>query len=205
MSRQIKPRPFTQVFWVSAARLLIANALVMVIAVYWHWNPLEIILLYIVQAVIIGITQRLKIRDMIEYASRSREIKYSYNPLMTAEAHNVFAVLYGLFSIPIIIATIVKFLIQTNISIPVLPLFLGSLLFVVVHWWSYQSNRQTDRLRPADLNNAYILPLVRLIPLFVALIGVNAEFVYDSSTMLIWMLIKTMVDVGIHIHEHKTK
>ena len=51
-------------------RLLAANSLVLATALYWLWDPLEIILIYWVQAAIVSVTQRRKIRDMIGHTSR---------------------------------------------------------------------------------------------------------------------------------------
>lgn len=197
---------FTQLFWITATRLLIANTLVLAIALHWRWNPLEVILIYLVQAAIIGVTQRLKIRDMIDNASSDGRLKSNvllYHMLRPG-VHDGFAVIYGLLWLVLGVVVLVKFVILPGVGVPLIPILLSGSVFSVVHWWSYRSNRATDRLRPINSSNAFMLPIARLLPLFVIAVGLEANFVYASSSMVVWMIIKTLVDVGIHVHEHRT-
>lgn len=190
----------------SATRLLIANALVLGIALYWRWNPLEIILIFLVQAAIIGVTQRLKIRDMTDNGSSAHRLKTDilFYHILRPHIHDGFAFFYGLLWIVLGIVILVKFVVLPGVGVPWVPILLSGSIFSVVHWWSYCSNRATDRLRPVDLNNAFSFPIIRLMPLFVVAVGLEANFVYASSTIVVWMIVKTLVDVGIHIHEHQT-
>ena len=53
---------------ISASLLLGSNLVALVFALWFRWNLFEIVLLYWIQALIIGAFQRRKVRDMVAYA-----------------------------------------------------------------------------------------------------------------------------------------
>ena len=190
--------------WLSAARLLAANALVLAAALRWDWDALEIILVYWVQGAVIGMTQRLKIRDLVDYRLRVLKRRYESlrNPMFVPGIHNAFAVFYGLIWLVLGIAILVKYSIFTAGHLPINTVLLGSGLFALSHWWSYRSNAPADIRRTLSLNYAMGLPIARLLPLYLVVAAVQPKYVYAESTVVVWMLAKTLVDVGIHIAEH---
>lgn len=201
------PSPRFQIppLWVSSTVLLMANFLALGLAVRLQWNPLEVILTYCIQAVVIGISQSYKIRDMVEYGLRTGNVVRNYTNirLLRPDAHKGFAAIYGLIWTVLVVAILLKFVIFSRVSVSIASILLVSLVFSISHWWSYRSNKDNDRKRSINMGNALTLPIMRLLPLYYISISVNAKHVYDSSTLVVWMLSKTLVDVGVHIYEHK--
>jgi hypothetical protein len=79
---------------ISALLLLGSNLIALACAIWFRWNLFEIVLLYWIQALIIGVFQRRKVRDMVAYArhpSRARWFRVDPVTILLASSTFVFA------------------------------------------------------------------------------------------------------------------
>ena len=74
------------------------------------------------------------------------------------------------------------------------------LAFVVNHAFSYSHNRQKDRNRTPKLKTIFMLPGIRIVPMHLTL-G-SASMVASGGSLLRFLVLKTLVDVIMHMVLH---
>jgi hypothetical protein len=190
---------------ISASLLLGANVVALVCAISFRWNLFEIVLLYWIQALIVGVFQRQKIKDMVTYARHPRRAKWFRahgTSLMQEGLHNGFAGIYGVFWAGVTVTLLITFFKSDRLAVDVATVLSASSAFIFVHWWSYRSNKPTDEQRVIDIN-VLILPMARmLLPLHVFCVVMDLDITTNPTTTFTWMSIKTAADLGAHIVEH---
>ena len=190
---------------ISASLLLGSNLLALVFAIWFQWNLFEIVLLFWIQALIIGVFQRRKVRDMVAYARHPRRAKWfrgHRTSLMQEGMHNGFAGVYGVFWAAAGIILLITFFNSERLTVDPVTILFASSTFVFSHWWSYRTNKQTDEQRVVDIN-VLILPMFRMfLPLHVFSVVMDLESTATPAIIAVWMSIKTTVDLGAHVIEH---
>ncbi len=189
----------------SATVLLGANLIALACAIWFDWNLFEVVLLYWIQALVIVVFHRRKIGDMIEYAMQPRLAEWfraNRTPLMQEGMHNGVAGILGVFWLGVGITLGVAFWNTPGATVNPLTILLVSCIFLLSHWWSYRSNRESDERRIVDLN-ILLLPLFRIIlPLQVFLVVMDLDVNASPVAVATWMSIKTAADIGGHVVEH---
>jgi len=177
----------------------------MACAIWFQWNLFEIVLLYWIQALIIGVFQRRKVRDMVAYArhpGREEWFRAHRTPLMQEGMHNGFAGIYGVFWAGAGAIMLFKFFVSSRPTIDPITILFVSSTFVFSHWWSYQINKQNDEQRVVDLN-VLLLPLFRMfLPLHIFAVVMDLDSTTTPAMIAVWMTLKTTVDMGAHVIEH---
>ncbi|MGB5346702.1 MAG: DUF6498-containing protein [Woeseia sp.] len=190
---------------ISAAILLGSNLVALVFALWFQWNTFEIVLLYWIQALIIGGFQRRKVQDMIAYARHPRQAKWFRShgtSLMQEGMHNAFAGVYGVFWAVAGILLLIAFLNSRDLVVDPVSILLATSVFACSHWWSYRTNKPDDEQRVVDIN-VLLLPVLRMfLPLHVFAVVMDLDVTTTPAVTAVWMTIKTAVDVGAHIIEH---
>ncbi len=191
---------------ISTSLLLGANLTAFICAIWFRWNLFEIVLLYWIQALIIGVFQHRKVKDMLAYAKhpgRAERFRVYRTTLMREGIHNGFAGVYGVFWAGAGIILLITFFNSERVTIDPTTILLASSIFVFSHWWSYHNNKQTDEQRVIDIN-VLLLPLFRMfLPLHVFSVVIDLDSATTPAMIAAWMSIKTTVDVGAHIIEHR--
>lgn len=190
---------------ISSSILLASNLIALFCAIKFQWNLFEIVLLYWIQALIIGVFQRRKVRDMVAYAmhpSRAKWFRAERRPLIQEGMHNGFAGIYGVFWAGAGAILLFKFFISSRPTIDPITILFVSSTFVFSHWWSYRANKKTDETRIVDLN-VLLLPLFRMfLPLHIFSVVMDLDSTTTTAMIAVWMTLKTSMDVGAHIIEH---
>ena len=193
----------------SASLLLCSNLIALACAIWFRWNLFEIVILYWIQALFIGFSHRLKVRNMVAYAkhpSRKKWLGMHESRLMIDGIENGFLGIYGVFWMGEGILLLVKFLRAENMTISLTAVVLTSVAFLVSHWSSYQANKPNDQRRAININNTLAWPLFRmLLPLHFFSVAVDFEGPFNAGAIATWMAVKTGIDVYIHISEHSPK
>lgn len=117
-----------------------------------------------------------------------------------------FSIIYGTFWVGIGITLF--FIVERADILATSPIEIAiqSGVFFLTHWWSYHSNKKTDERRGPDILVNFGVPLLRMflpVCFLVYLVDFGARFI--PAVVVVWMLIKTTVDVGCHITEHDKK
>ncbi|MEM7431552.1 MAG: DUF6498-containing protein [Pseudomonadota bacterium] len=188
----------------STAYLLGANLVALWFALQLNWSLIEVLIVYWLQAAMVGESHRRKMRDILDFAAHSSERRrQQIGPLMQAGIQNGFAGIYGLVWIALGVALAFAYVKAGSPVLRVWSLLLVVALFAVIHWWSYRVNKPFDQRRRIDVN-LLMLPLFRiLIPLHIFLVVVGVDAVSSATSLTIWMLIKSAADVGGHVVEHR--
>lgn len=191
---------------ISGLALVCSSAFAMALALSLSWNLFEVVVLYWVQALIIGVFQRLKIRDMVaHYVSLGASGLYANGRalLLRDDTHKGFGIIYGLFWLVEGVLLLVSYVSTAGLSLSSLLLLVAAAALFVSHLFSYRSNKASDELRPPNVETVLLLPLFRmLLPLHMFTVAVGFETDYGAGGILTWMLLKTAVDLGIHAYEH---
>jgi hypothetical protein len=190
---------------ISASLLLGSNLIALACAIEFQWNWFEIILLYWIQALIIGVFQRRKVRDMVAYArhpSRAKWFRAERRPLMQDGMHNGFAGIYAVFWAGAGIILLFKFFVSARPAVDPITILFVSSTFAFSHWWSYRANKHSDETRIIDLN-VLLLPVFRMfLPLHVFAVVMDFDSTTTTAMIAVWMTLKTSMDIGAHIIEH---
>lgn len=190
---------------ISASFLLGSNLVALVFAIWFRWNLFEIVLLYWIQALIIGVFQRRKVRDMVAYARHPRRAKWfrgHRTSLMQEGMHNGFACVYGVFWAAAAIILVIAFFNSERLTVDPVTILFASSTFVFSHWWSYRANKETDEQRVVDIN-VLLLPLFRMfLPVHIFSVVMDFDIATTPAMVVVWMMIKTTVDLGAHVIEH---
>lgn len=190
----------------SALILLGSNLIALVSALLFHWSALDIFLSYWVQSFFIGVYQRRKIIDIFEYKRRATGKKWvvvSGTRIFPKDGDAGFSIVYGAFWAAIGVVLYFSVTRAESVTISLLDISVQSGIFFLAHWWSYHSNKKNDERRELDLLANGGLPLLRMfLPLHLVSSVIDFGTSYIPSVIVVWMLLKTVVDVGIHLFEH---
>ncbi len=184
---------------ISALLLLGSNLIALACAIWFRWNLFEIVLLYWIQALIIGVFQRRKVRDMVAYARHPSRARWFRAPCK--RMHNGFAGVYGVFWRSGYHPSH-TFFNSERLTVDPVTILLASSTFVFAHWWSYRTNKQTDEQRVVNIN-VLLLPLFRMfLPLHVFFVVMDLDIATAPAVIAVWMSVKATVDLGAHVIEH---
>ena len=190
----------------SALVLLGSSFISIALALWLTWNVYEVVVLYWIQALVIGVFQRQKVRDMVDWYLRSGRSPYvrGRRLLLRRDTHKGFGLIYGLFWLLEGVMLLVMYTSERGLSLNSLTLFGAATLLVISHFFSYRAHRHADQQNAPTVERVLLLPLFRmLLPLHVFTVAVGFDADYGAGGILSWMLIKTAMDLGIHIYEHK--
>lgn len=195
----------------STISLILVNLFTIGVAIWQSWNAGEIILLYYIQSLIIGVFQFFKILDVEKFSVEGVTINGSPAEQTASTKYffaGFFVVHYGLFHF-VYLCFIITFLSTGLIKLAFTPYFLLAIFLLITnHLFSYVLNRKADKKREVNIGRMFMLPYARIIPMHLILIlmGILSSFGGGNITILvIFMLIKTLADVVTHNMEHRLK
>jgi|GEM_PF-3846832 len=195
----------------SALALLGSALLSIALALALSWNIYEVVVLYWIDAFIIGVFQRRKIRDMVDHHSRQPEdSKVWYvngqRLLLRHDTHKGFGIIYGLFWLMEGGLLVAMYASTNGLSLNSLTLIAATAALVASHLFSYHQNKKTDQRRLPTVQLVMLEPLFRmLLPLHMFTVAVGFEVDYGAGGILTWMLMKTALDLGLHLYEHSSR
>ncbi|MBS3057489.1 MAG: hypothetical protein J4415_02565 [Candidatus Diapherotrites archaeon] len=191
--------------------LILANFITIIIAVWFSWNLLDLLWIYWWQNVIIGFFTFLKLSSLkgsargipfyANGANRGKKVKIG-------EISNAFffALHYGLFHL--VYASFLGFGLSTNLSYvaPVVMAFFINHLFSFLYYRNWQKGKQ-------NAETIMFAPYKRIIPMHFTIFagGFLASLAFfgtgtseiSFSLLIVFLLIKTAVDVIMHSVEHE--
>jgi len=210
--------------WLSNIELIVTNLLVIYLAYTQNWSTQEILLLYWLQSVIIGIFQFIKILDLKKFSTEGFKINdQSVLPTIKTKYSTAifFAFHFGFFHFVYLIFILTfnsritqnvsfRYTIQngtysysssgtsltpiSNFSTLIYP----TLIFFVNHLVSFFSNRRIDRQSNKNIGAMMFAPYARIIPMHLTLIFGFAL----GIPKLFFLVIRGFVDFISHLLEH---
>jgi hypothetical protein len=196
----------------STILLIISNIIAIGFAVFNNWSLAFIVLIYWCQSIIIGIFQFLKILNLKNFTTdgfRINERTVDANEKTKKTAAIFFAFHFGFFHIVYLIFILLDFHVFDKLESMNLLFFLVSIiLFFITHLFSYLHNKERDANKRQNIGKVIFYPYARIIPMHLIIIF-GGFFVYNFGNgisqipIVIFLILKTIADVIMHINEHK--
>lgn len=210
--------------------LIISNLMTIFFAITNNWNLLMIMWIYWFQSIIIGIFNFIKILTLKNFTTENFKINdRSVEPTKWTKYYTAFFFLihYGGFHLGYMIFLLVSStlinneMLSTNntinmpydqitrvgitsviSSIDFLWILIISSIFFFNHLFSYIKNHKEDSKKIKNIGRMMFFPYARIIPMHLTI--VFGFFLINSATsILFFMILKTLADIIMHQVEHK--
>ena len=124
--------------------------------------------------------------------------------MLREDTHKGFGIIYGLFWLMEGGLLLAMYVSGKGLSLNSLTLLVAASVLVVSHLFSYRSNRSVDQQRAPTIEVVLFMPLFRMIlPLHIFTVAVGFDTDYGAGGILTWMLLKTAIDLAVHVYEHQ--
>lgn len=215
----------------SSWTLILTNLITLILAIIQKWNIGDLLWIYLIQSIIIGFFNVVKILSLKNFSATGyiigdKEAKptkktKTFSALFFAFHYGLFHLIYALFLRDFLTLEFDKFLILKM-----------STLFFVNHLFSFFYNLKNDQ--KINIGKLMFLPYYRIIPMHLTIIGAGVLFIpasvliglflvvthlffgtIDPTALLsiigsmagitltiIFLVLKTLADVSAHIFEH---
>lgn len=183
----------------SSVSLLISNIIVIILAIVQRWDVATVLWVYWMQSVIIGFFQFLRILSLKNFSTENFSINDKpASPTNNTKLYTAFFFLchYGFFHF---IYAIFLFSFFTKNPLDFTYIFLGGLVFFLNHTYSYFHNIVQDEKQTQNIGKLMFAPYARIIPMHLIIIF---GAILGQSSLVIFLLLKTLVDLLMHILKH---
>jgi hypothetical protein len=185
----------------SAWSLIGANLLSLAVGVYEGWTLIDLMLVYWLQSVIIGVSYFARMLALDKFSTENFTINdRAVAPTRETKIQTAcfFALHYGLFHV----VYLIFILSETSLAALVDPqLWICALAFAGNHLYSYRYNRDADRRGTPNIGTLMFTPYLRILPMHFTIV-----FGLMSSSLLglvFFGTLKTAADVAMHAVEHR--
>ena len=183
--------------------LIAVNAVTLGVAHWQKWPLLQLMLIYWVQSIAIGLSYVLRILSLDKFTTEG--IKILGEPVSpTPESRSLLAFVFVI-GFGFVHAVYLIFLYAGATMITKTPLrfdlwfWLCAAAFVLNHLRSYRHHSEIDRRGTPSAGTLMTTPFVRAVPMH--LMMVSGAFV--GGYVVLWGLLKTGADVAMHVVEHQ--
>lgn len=184
--------------------LIAGNVFSIIMAAIQGWDIGQIIWVYWMQSVIIGIINYIRIRSLKEFSTKGLKINgKSVEP--TVQTRNstaiFFMIHYGMFHLFYALFLSVG-LLQSPIDMSEFPfILLCAICFLGSHGYSFAHNVKRDfKQKKPNIGTIMFYPYLRIIPMHIAIICGASMGV--GWTLYLFLVLKTLADAGMHMVEH---
>jgi hypothetical protein len=184
--------------------LVAANAFTLITALGAGWTLKSILLVYWGQSVVIGLAFVVRILSLDRFSTKGLKVNDRRPPETAATKRSMamfFLMHYGFFH-AIYLVFLFAFAMEDGVPLGFdLPYLLAIAAFAVNHAYSLRYNIDIDRRGCPNIGSLMFIPYMRVFPMhFIIIIGGNLNFA--AVTLPLFVLFKTVADVGSHLLEH---
>lgn len=185
----------------SAWSLVLANAIALVVAYAGGWSLIDLMAVYWVQSVIIGISYFFRMINLERFSTENFKINdRSVEPTPETKRQTAFFFLFhfGFFHFGYLI-----FIFAENPGgSPLGPgLLICTVVFAVNHYFSYRYHREVDASGTPNIGKLMFTPYLRVVPMHLTI--VFGAVALGSTGILLFGLMKMVADVAMHSAEHR--
>ena len=187
----------------SILAILASNVLTIVLAFTQGWELMELLWVYWCQSVIIGFSnfmRMMKLRNFSTEGFSSNGDPVPETPEGKRSTAYFFAFHYGFFHVVYLV-----FLIPMGEGLNALvdpSVLAGILAFLASHVFSFRYNIQEDLKGRPNIGTMMFLPYARVVPMHLTIIfGIG--FSSSPQALLLFLILKTIADVVMHVVEHR--
>lgn len=177
--------------------LILTNLASIVIAIVDHWQIAQVMWVYWIQSMIIGYFHLQRIKGIKSFSTAGLTIN-NKAAKPTEETKKIvslmFGLFYGIFCLSLLLGLVARFRIGLMTS---MPLLLNAGLYYINHRNSFLYNSPKEP-KKQNIGVMMILPFLRIIPVYVALIGA----IIPDLSVIIFMIAKSIIDGMMHTIEH---
>ena len=187
----------------SAAFLILANLVTIVLAVVQEWDVRDVMWVYWGQSVIIGFFNWRRILDLKQFSTEGFSINDQpaeptrETQLTTA---SFFLLHYGFFHF--IYFTFLFLEMEPLPGLRVVGIAACIMVFLFNHGFSYGHNRQRDMNRRPNIGTIMVFPYARIIPMHLTILFGSHFAEGSTGELLLFLGLKTLADVIMHMVEH---
>jgi Family of unknown function (DUF6498) len=185
----------------SAWSLVAANVVSLIVAVACGWSLVELMLVYWLQSVMIGVSYCARILSLEKFSTENFEINdHAVAPTRETKLKTAgfFAVHYGSFHV-VYLVFIASEADPGAFADP--QLWFCAVAFAVNHRYSYRYNRDMDRRGTPNIGALMFTPYLRILPMHLTIVfGLLASTVVG---VILFGSLKTAADVAMHAVEHR--
>lgn len=182
--------------------LLLSNLLSIGMALAEQWNVNEVMWLYWVQSVIIGLTNYWRILTLKDFTTEG--MTTNGRPVPSTHAAKIgiahfFLIHYGFFHLAYAVFLTQRSSDDATVQAFSSGFFFCALLLLATHIFSLNYNAKRDfKDKKPNLGTLMFYPYLRIIPMHLTII-----FGANGGGLLLFMLLKTGADIGMHLVEHR--
>jgi hypothetical protein len=181
--------------------LVAANLFALAVAVWQDWGVRPLMLLYWGQSVVIGVANVFRMLALERFSTEgvtSGGSELQPTPAAKWQVAVFFALHYGIFHL--------VYLLFLVLGVDAEPLewrwFLAcTLAFALNHLWSFHYNRELDRQGTPNIGAMMFTPYLRIVPMHITILFGALSF-GGGLALLLFGVLKTLADAGMHLVEH---
>jgi hypothetical protein len=173
-------------FDISTRFLILANVITMIVALALHWSVIDVMWIYWSQSAVIGSIAIFRI-------------------ILTRQifAAGFFLIHYGMFHLVYFLFLYGE---QTTPTVPIAGIASCSLIFLANHVFSSWHNWKMDMSskRKPEPGRMMLAPYARILPMHLTIIF-GSEYATSTATLALFLFLKTIMDVIMHLVEHRPR
>jgi len=180
--------------------LITSNIITIFIALIQNWEPIQIMLVYWIQSVIIGFFTFIKIISLKEFSTKNFKTNNKNVEPNSGTKYSTaffFLVHYGGFHAGYLLILILEFQLKLNTLLLLIP----SILFFINHLYSFVYNYKADSEKVRNIGSIMFFPYARIIPMHLTIIF-GSFLAANQFTLILFLGLKTIADVIMHLIEH---
>ena len=190
----------------SLAALIAANLLALAIAYGTKMSARDLMLVYWIQSVIIGVANVIRILKLHSFDTAG--FRMNDKPVMETTQSKFavagfFAMHYGFFHLIyfVFLTTPSHHKGAVHLSSPVLYVLLG-LVFAVTHFFSLRHNLESDAVGRPNIGTLMMMPYLRVVPMHIAIIFGLGLLQGGPGAVVLFGVLKTVFDALMHVAQH---
>ena len=190
----------------STKSLIMSNLILIIIALIEDWELIIILFVYVIQSIIIGIFNMIRIISLKDFSVNgmqppSTKSTKTSTALFFGFHYNFFHFVYFMFVFP------ETYELLSNNLLEIISVIAMIILFLINHYYSFRYNKERDLKRKIKISKLMFLPYARIFPmhltLFIAAATMDIGVVGSKIALLSFLLLKTAADVVMHVIEHR--
>ena len=181
--------------------LIATNVFVLIIAIATGWRLVDMMLVFWIQSVIIGISYLMRIASLDRFSTRNFQMNNKTvepTPETRRQVAVFFAMHYGFFHLVYAV-----FLLSGEFGDPRLglDLLICAGAFAVNHFYSYRYHRELDEQGTPNIGTLMFTPYARIVPMHLTII--IGSTMAPGAGVLLFGTLKTFADAVMHQIEHR--
>jgi hypothetical protein len=182
--------------------LLLVNVAILAYALYDRWDAVTLMAAYWAQSVLIGIANVFRLLALDRFSTEGFKIggkSVDPTPAVKRQTAIFFAIHYGFFHFGYFV--FLMSMAKANTPLFDAGFWLCTVAFGINHVWSYRYNAALDRQGTPNIGTLMFTPYLRIIPMHITIV-IGALFIHSAAGMILFGVLKTFADLGMHLIEH---